>query len=140
MEKYKQGREMYLKRFNKEVQEWENQSNKKRSSQQSHNSKGNKNSQSLNDAIHNEGFPQRLKLIKEQLGDDHHPLRRILDEFIKCFIYINRHLLYSDVVKQTPMVSDHDDSMTEYDDLPNVSIPLAENRFSKSVKHIDDES
>ena len=61
------------------------------------------------DAVHQEdpeqyfqGFPLCLKVIKEQLNSKRHPLRKILDEFVKPFLYMNRHLLYSDRVKTRP--------------------------------------
>ena len=39
-------------------------------------------------------------LIKEQLKSKLHPLRKIIDEFFKSFLYINRHLLYHDKIKK----------------------------------------
>ena len=48
------------------------------------------------------GFPLCLKVIKEQLNSKTHPLRKILEAFVKPFLYMNRHLLYSDKVKVRP--------------------------------------
>lgn len=38
----------------------------------------------------------RLKVLKQQLSSPSHPIRMLLTEFTKAFLYINRHLLYTE--------------------------------------------
>ena len=45
------------------------------------------------------GFPLHLKVIKEQINKKTHPLRKVLKEFVKSFLFMNRHLLYTDEKK-----------------------------------------
>ena len=46
------------------------------------------------------GFPLRLKVIKEQLTALSHPIRILITEFAKAFIYLNRHLLYTEPLEE----------------------------------------
>ena len=45
-------------------------------------------------------FSNKLKAIKHQIDSHHHPLGKIINEFTKAFLYMNRHLLYIDKGKQ----------------------------------------
>ena len=45
------------------------------------------------------GFPLYLKVIKEQMNKKTHPLNKVIDEFVRSFLFMNRHLLYTDEKK-----------------------------------------
>jgi len=46
------------------------------------------------------GFPLRLKVLKEQLSSESHPIRILLNEFQGAFVYTNRHLLYTEQLNE----------------------------------------
>ena len=50
------------------------------------------------------------------MSSQNHPLRKILNEFTKSFLYMNRHVLYTDKEVERP------DGESDYDSTPKVNI------------------
>ena len=48
------------------------------------------------------GFPHCLKVIKEHMDKENHPVKILMQEFHTAFLYKNRHYLFTEEAEEVP--------------------------------------